>query len=107
MSNVIHFNPVRVTFSSEEIANESRRQSVFLREVRDGLWIVHDESDSKGGCFRDRASAFKFVANEFGAGRRDGDPPALRHARRAGGTPVRRADCRAGALSPPPSEPRS
>jgi len=41
-------------------------ERVFVREASSGIWIVHDETDRKGGCFRDRASAFKFVEDEFG-----------------------------------------
>ena len=67
MSNIVHIETVRATYDSEAWENRNRKQSVFLHEVRDGVWIVHDESDSKGGCFRDRTSAFKFVADEFGA----------------------------------------
>jgi hypothetical protein len=67
MNNIVHLETVRAEYVSMEPRNESRGPSVFLREVRDGMWIVHDESDTMGGCFRDRASAFKFVADEFGA----------------------------------------
>jgi len=66
MNNIVHLETIRAEYDTVE-SNESRRQSVFLREMRDGMWIVHDETDTKGGCFRDRASAFKFVAEEFGA----------------------------------------
>ena len=41
-------------------------ERVFVREAQAGIWIVHDEADRKGGCFRDRHSAFKFVEDEFG-----------------------------------------
>jgi hypothetical protein len=67
MTNIVHLETVRAEYDSADLNNESRKQGVFLREMRDGMWIVHDETDSKGGCFRDRASAFKFVADEFGA----------------------------------------
>lgn len=40
---------------------------VFIREAYAGMWIVHDESDSKGGCFRSHESAFRFAVEEFGA----------------------------------------
>jgi hypothetical protein len=40
--------------------------SVHVREVRNGVWIVHDELDRKGGCFRDRTAALRFVDDEFG-----------------------------------------
>jgi hypothetical protein len=28
---------------------------------------VHDDDDTKGGCFRSRGAALRFVADEFGA----------------------------------------
>ncbi len=66
MSNIVSLETVRVSYDPAAPRNAGHKQSVFLREVRDGVWIVHDESDTKGGCFRDRASAFKFALDEFG-----------------------------------------
>jgi hypothetical protein len=40
--------------------------SIHVHEVENGIWIVHDELDRKGGCFRDRAAALRFVDDEFG-----------------------------------------
>jgi len=40
---------------------------VYVRETGAGIWLVHDDHDSKGGCFMDRAVAFRYAANEFGA----------------------------------------
>ena len=39
---------------------------VYLREADAGMWIVHDEGDSKGGCFRS-TNRCRFVEDEFGA----------------------------------------
>jgi len=40
---------------------------VYVREAHAGLWIVHDDSDTKGGCFRSHETAFRFAEEEFGA----------------------------------------
>jgi hypothetical protein len=42
------------------------KQRVYVREVKSGVWIVHDELDRKGGRFCDRATALQFVNDEFG-----------------------------------------
>jgi len=41
-------------------------QQIFIREEHSGLWTVRDGRDRNRGWFRDRTSAFKFVADEFG-----------------------------------------
>ena len=41
---------------------------VYVRETNAGVWIVHDEDDSKGGCFRSHETACRFAEDEFGAG---------------------------------------
>ena len=70
MSEVIFFE-LGVAHQGARTAAAVRRNTpgerVFVREAASGIWIVHDEADRKGGCFRDRASAFKFVEDEFGA----------------------------------------
>ncbi len=40
---------------------------IFVREVSSTLWLVHDEDDSKGGCFRSLQTAFRFVEEQFGS----------------------------------------
>jgi hypothetical protein len=40
---------------------------VYVRETNAGIWIVHDEDDSKGGCFRNNETACRFAMDEFGA----------------------------------------
>ena len=40
---------------------------VYVRETGAGIWIVHDEDDSKGGCFRNHQTACRFAVDEFGA----------------------------------------
>ena len=52
-----------IPFETSKNAGTSR---VFIREARAGTWIVHDESDRKGGCFTSRHAAFRFVEDEFG-----------------------------------------
>lgn len=47
-------------------AAKSLRRRVYVREANAGMWIVHDESDSKGGCFRSRYAALRFVEDTFG-----------------------------------------
>ncbi len=39
---------------------------VYVREAHAGMWIVHDDSDTKGGCFRTHETAFRFAEEEFG-----------------------------------------
>lgn len=69
MSEVIFFE-TGVAHQGTRIAATAPRSTpgerVFVREAPSGIWFVHDETDRKGGCFRDRASAFKFVEDEFG-----------------------------------------
>ena len=43
------------------------RPRVYVRETNAGIWIVHDEDDSKGGCFRSHETACRFAEDEFGA----------------------------------------
>jgi hypothetical protein len=40
---------------------------VYVRETDGGIWLVHDDHDSKGGCFMDHAVAYRFAMEEFGA----------------------------------------
>jgi hypothetical protein len=40
---------------------------VYVRETNAGIWIAHDEHDSKGGCFRNHETACRFAVDEFGA----------------------------------------
>jgi hypothetical protein len=44
--------------------NSSRR--VFVRVAPSGAWIISDERDRRGGRFRDRAAAMRFIRREFG-----------------------------------------
>lgn len=39
---------------------------VHLRETARGAWVVRDEANSRGGHFRDRKAALRFVRREFG-----------------------------------------
>jgi len=39
---------------------------VYVREAQASMWIVHDDSDTKGGCFRSHETAFRFAEDEFG-----------------------------------------
>jgi hypothetical protein len=49
-----------------EMTMNLNKLTVHVREVRNGVWIAHDEFDRKGGCFRNRAAALQFVDDEFG-----------------------------------------
>ena len=39
---------------------------ILLRRTPDGLWIVRDEMDRRGGRFHDRRAALRFASREFG-----------------------------------------
>ena len=43
------------------------RARLLLREARDGIWVVQEESGHRGGCFFTREAARKFIRDEFGA----------------------------------------
>jgi hypothetical protein len=70
MSEVIYLDTRRFTGSVQSDSTLSTGPRVYVREAREGIWLVHDEDDFKGGCFRNRQSAFHFVAEEF-------DPQAI------------------------------
>lgn len=40
--------------------------SALLLRSPSGIWIVQDEANSRGGYFRDRASALAFIRSELG-----------------------------------------
>jgi hypothetical protein len=40
--------------------------SALLLRSPSGIWIVRDESNRRGGYFRDRASARAFIRSELG-----------------------------------------
>lgn len=44
----------------------SYEQSVYLRETREGHWIIQDEKGRKGGRFVDRRAAIKYIRRELG-----------------------------------------
>ncbi len=68
MSEVIYLDTSRFAGSLQSGSTRTAQTgpSVFVREVRSGVWLVHDADDLKGGCFRNRQTAFRFVADEFG-----------------------------------------
>lgn len=39
---------------------------VLVRVTPSGAWIVHDEIERRGGRFRDRHAALRFIRREFG-----------------------------------------
>ncbi len=39
---------------------------VFVRIAPSGAWIIADERERRGGRFRDRESALRFIHREFG-----------------------------------------
>jgi hypothetical protein len=70
MSEVIYLEASR--FSRRRRAEpalkvETSGRRVYVREAHSGIWLVHDERDSKGGCFRGRQAAFDYVERQFGA----------------------------------------
>jgi hypothetical protein len=68
MSEVIYLDPKRFAGrprSAPALTTETGPR-VIVREAHAGLWLVHDEDDRKGGCFNNRETAFRFVADEFG-----------------------------------------
>ena len=69
MSEVIYLNPDGIsptTRSQQALARGSFGPRVYVREAHAGAWIVHDENDTKGGCFRSHEAGFRFAEEEFG-----------------------------------------
>jgi hypothetical protein len=66
MSNVVYLDVVNVQHHEGSAALQSNRPTVFMHEIETGEWVVHDQSALRGGCFRDHASAYRYVAEEFG-----------------------------------------
>jgi hypothetical protein len=66
MSEVIYLNTRRFIDTVQSRTPLTTGPRVYIREARDGIWLVHDEDDRKGGCFRNRQAAFQFVEDEFG-----------------------------------------
>jgi hypothetical protein len=68
MAEIIYLYADRTSQQSQP--TEAPHQSgprVYVRETDAGIWIVHDEDDSKGGCFRSHETACRFATDEFGA----------------------------------------
>ncbi len=71
MSEVIYLNADRTSRALRTQPGETAPTfgpQVYIREAYAGMWIVHDESDTKGGCFRDHEAALRFAQEEFGTG---------------------------------------
>jgi hypothetical protein len=66
MSNVVYLEVVNVQHHEGSPALQSDRPTVYMHEIETGEWVVHDQSALRGGCFRDHASAYRYVAEEFG-----------------------------------------
>lgn len=66
MSEVIYLDTRRFTDSVQSDSTLTAGPRVYVREAHSGIWLVHDEDDRKGGCFRNRQAAFQFVEDEFG-----------------------------------------
>lgn len=47
-----------------------RRALIDVRIAPSGAWVVRDEHDHRGGRFRNRQSAMRFIRREFGVGAR-------------------------------------
>jgi hypothetical protein len=67
MSNVFFLRTNQVPGQRPALASRTPGTRVYVREADGNVWLVHDDHDSKGGCFMDRAAAFRFAADEFGA----------------------------------------
>ena len=69
MSEVIYLNADRTSRALQSQPTEAHRSfgpRAYIREAYAGMWIVHDDGDSKGGCFRDHDAALRFAEEEFG-----------------------------------------
>jgi hypothetical protein len=40
---------------------------VYVSGAQSDIWTVHSKDDRRGGCFRSRDAAFRFLLDEFGA----------------------------------------
>lgn len=70
MSEVVYLNAARTSHALQSQPVPARGSSgprVYVREAHAGMWIVHDEGDTKGGCFCSHDAAFRFAEVEFGA----------------------------------------
>ena len=70
MSEVIHLNADRISHAFQSQPAQARGPfgpRVYVRQAHAGMWIVHDEGDSRGGCFRSHDAAIRFAEDEFGA----------------------------------------
>jgi hypothetical protein len=50
-----------MTFNKQHL-----QRRVFVRVAPSGAWIIFDERDHRGGRFRDREAAMRFIRREFG-----------------------------------------
>src|SRR5262249_43375470 len=75
--------------------------AVHVIETSAGAWLVRDELDRKGGHFRNRVAAFKFIRQEFGPDARTLVKP---HMPRLAETPAENVDQR-GYLPAPDKRP--
>jgi hypothetical protein len=67
MSEVIYLKAIETPAQSRTVkAHMAPGPQVYIREAYAGMWIVHDESDRKGGCFRTHEAALRFTEEEFG-----------------------------------------
>ena len=68
MAEIIYLYADRISpvQSQKAPAQDPFGPRVYIRETSAGIWIVHDENDSKGGCFRDHSTACRFAEDEFG-----------------------------------------
>jgi hypothetical protein len=67
MSEVIYLDTSRFAGSLQSDSTLTTGPSVYVREAHAGIWLVQCDDDSKGGCFRNRRTAFQFVEDEFGS----------------------------------------
>ena len=62
--------PLKDDTMSNFVLVATRRSSVArisVQIVPSGAWIVYDEGDTRGGRFRDRDTALRYIRREFGS----------------------------------------
>jgi hypothetical protein len=67
MAEIIYLRSDRTSQTQTQQKTGPFGPRVYVRETSAGIWIVHDEHDSKGGCFRSHETACRFATDEFGA----------------------------------------
>lgn len=63
----IRFTPTRCAYTGQFKTEKelSGVPTVYLRQVAEGYWVVHDKDFVRGGTFRDEGSALRFIRWEI------------------------------------------